>query len=442
MKSNQPGKKIGLWMSTSLVIGNMIGAGVFLMPAALAAYGGISILGWLFSAIGALLLAKVFSKLSTLVRNKDGGPYVYTKEGIGDFAGFLVAWGYWISIWVANAAIAIAFVSALSVFFPVLETNAIYAVLLGLGAIWFLTWVNSRGVRESGKMQVATTLLKLIPLLLVIIGGLFYFNPDNFIPFNPSAETNMGAIAITATMTLYAFLGVESATVPAGNVENPEKTIPKATMLGTLVTTLIYIFSTVVVMGMIPSGILSESPAPFADAMAIISGEWGRNLVAAGAAIAAFGALNGWILIQGQIAKATSKDDLFPRVFRRENNKGVPALGMVIGSILTSIVMLMNYTNGLVEQFKFIIVLTTLCCLIPYLFTTAAYVLILTERKLPNLKWLPEIVLAGLAFIFSLWAIYGAGERAVFWGFLLLLAGIPFYVWMKFRNRTKKLEQQ
>ena len=441
MKNNQPGKKIGLWMSTSLVIGNMIGAGVFLMPAALAAYGGISILGWFLSAIGALLLAKVFSKLSTLVRNKDGGPYIYTKEGIGDFAGFLVAWGYWISIWVANAAIAIAFVGALSVFFPVLETNAIYAVLLGLGAIWFLTWVNSRGVRESGKMQVVTTLLKLIPLLLVILGGLFDFSPDNFIPFNPSTETNMGAIAITATMTLYAFLGVESATVPAGNVENPEKTIPKATMLGTLITTLIYIFSTVVVMGMIPSGILSKSPAPFADAMSIIAGEWGRSLVAAGAAIAAFGALNGWILIQGQIAMATSKDDLFPRIFRRENNKGVPALGMVIGSILTSIVMLMNYTDGLVEQFKFIIVLTTLCCLIPYLFTTAAYVLILVERKLPNLKWLPEIVLAGLAFIYSLWAIYGAGERAVFWGFLLLLAGIPFYVWMKFRNRTKKLEQ-
>lgn len=430
-------KKIGLWTSTSLVIGNMIGAGIFLMPAALAAYGGISIFGWLFSAVGALLLATVFSRLSKLVRDKNGGPYIYTKEGIGDFAGFLVAWGYWISTWVANAAITIAFVGALSVFFPILETNSVYAVLLGLATIWFLTWVNSKGVRESGRMQVITTLLKLIPLILVIIGGIFFFNADNFVPFNPSTETNMGAIAITATMTLYAFLGVESATVPAGNVENPEKTIPKATMLGTIITTLVYILSTVVVMGMIPSDILSKSPAPFADAMNIIAGEWGRSLVAAGAAIAAFGALNGWILIQGQIAMATAKDDLFPRIFRRENKKDVPALGMVIGSILTSIVMLMNYSDGLVEQFKFIILLTTLCCLIPYLFTTAAYVLILAERKLPNLKWLPEVILASLAFIYSLWAIYGAGEKAVYWGFLLLLAGIPFYVWMKYRNRVK-----
>ena len=431
-------KKIGLWTSTSLVIGNMIGAGIFMMPAALAAYGGISIFGWLFSAMGALLLAKVFSKLSRLVRNKNGGPYIYTKEGIGDFAGFLVAWGYWISIWVANAAIAIAFVSALSVFFPVLEANAIFAVLLGLGAIWFLTWVNSRGVRESGKLQVVTTLLKLIPLLLVIIGGLFFFDLDNFIPFNPSPETNMGAIAITATMTLYAFLGIESATVPAGNVINPEKTIPRATMLGTIITTLVYVSSTIVVMGMIPSDILSTSPAPFADAMEIMAGEWGRDVVAAGAAIAAFGALNGWILIQGQIAMATSKDDLFPRIFRKENKKGAPAVGMVIGSTLTSVVMLMNYSEGLVEQFKFIIVLTTLCCLVPYLFSTASYLLILVERKIPKLKWVPEVTLAGLAFIYSLWAIYGAGEKAVFWGFLLLLAGIPFYVWMKFRNRNKK----
>ncbi len=277
----------------------------------------------------------------------------------------------------------------------------------------------------------------MIPLVLVINGGIFFFNVDNFIPFNSSTETNMGAIAITATMALYAFLGVESATVPAGNVENPEKTIPKATMLGTIITTLVYVLSTVIVMGMIPSYILSKSPAPFADAMEIMAGEWGRDLVAAGAAIAAFGTLNGWILIQGQIAMATAKDDLFPRAFRKENKKGVLALGMVIGSILTSIVMLMNYTDGLVEQFKFIILLTTLVCLIPYLFTTAAYMLILVERKAPNLKWMPEVTLSGLAFAYSLWAIYGAGEEAVFWGFLLLLAGIPFYVWMKYRNRVK-----
>ncbi len=431
-------KKLGLWMSTSLVIGNMIGAGVFLMPAALAAYGGISVLGWVFSAAGALLLATVFSRLSKLVPGQNGGPYVYTRAGLGDFAGFLVAWGYWISIWTSNAAIAVAFVSALSVFFPILEHNALAAVLLGLGTIWLLTWVNSRGVRESGKVQVIATLLKLIPLLLVIIGGLFFFNLDNFIPFNSSGKTTMGVIAITVTMTLYAFLGIESATVPAGNVENPEKTIPKATMLGTAATTLVYILSTVVIMGMIPMEVLAQSPAPFADAMEIIAGDWGRNVVAAGVAIAAFGALNGWILIQGQVAMATAKDNLFPRIFKKENKNGVPFLGLVIGGVLTSVVMWLNYTDGLVEQFRFAILLTTLCALIPYLFTTAAYLLIVIGKKFPGQNWFPIVGVGSLAFLYALWAIYGAGEKAVFWGFLLLLAGIPIYVWMKWRNYGHK----
>ncbi len=424
-----------MWMSTSLVIGNMIGAGVFLMPSALAVYGGISILGWIFSSLGALLLAKVFGHLSTLVPDKNGGPYIYSRIGLGDFAGFLVAWGYWISTWVSNAAITIAFVGAMSVFFPVLNQNAVLAVLVGLGTIWFLTWINSKGVRESGKLQLLTTILKIVPLLVVIIGGFFFFDINNFIPFNNSGMSNLSAIAVTATLTLYAFLGVESATVPAGNVENPEKTIPRATLLGTIITTLIYILGTIAVMGMIPSDLLANSPAPFADAMAIITNEWGRNLVAAGAAISAFGALNGWILIQGQIAMAIAKDDLFPRVFRKENKNGVPFLGLIIGSILTSVVMLMNYADGLVEQFKFLILLTTLCCLIPYLFTSVAYVLIVIGKKLPNQKWVPVIGVGGLAFLYSLWAIYGSGEQAVFYGFLLLLAGIPFYIWMKWRNR-------
>lgn len=435
MKNTTDTKKLGMWMSTSLVIGNMIGAGVFLMPSALAAYGGISIFGWIFSSIGALLLAKVFGHLSTLIPNKNGGPYIYSRIGLGDFAGFLVAWGYWISTWVGNAAITIAFVGAMSVFFPVLNQNSVIAVMVGLGTIWFLTWINSKGVRESGKLQLLTTILKIVPLLVVILGGFFFFDINNFIPFNSSGKSNLSAIAVTATLTLYAFLGVESATVPAGNVENPEKTIPRATMLGTIITTLIYILGTLVVMGMIPSNLLANSPAPFADAMAIITNEWGRNLVAAGAAISAFGALNGWILIQGQIAMAIAKDDLFPRVFRKENKNGVPFLGLIIGSVLTSAVMLMNYADGLVEQFKFLILLTTLCSLIPYLFTSVAYVLIVIGKKLPNQKWVPVIGVGGLAFLYSLWAIYGSGEQAVFYGFLLLLAGIPFYIWMKWRNR-------
>ncbi len=435
MNKTQETKKLGLWMSTSLVIGNMIGAGVFLMPAALAAYGGISIMGWLASSAGTLVLAMVFSKLSKLLVNKSGGPYAYTRAGFGDFAGFLVAWGYWISVWLGIAIIAIAFVSALSVFFPLLGENPIAGVITGLGAIWFLTWVNTKGVRESGKIQVLTTVLKLTPLVMIIVGGFFFFDINNFIPFNVSESSDFEAIAITSTMTLYAFLGFESATIPADNVKNPGKTIPRATMLGTIITTLVYVLGTVAVMGMVPLDELEVSPAPFADAMGVMTGDFGRYLVAGGAAIAAFGALNGWILVVGQLPRATAKDKLFPRIFKKENKQGVPVYGMLIASALASVVMLMNYTEGLVEQFRFLVLLGTLSALIPYLFTAASYVSILLEKKLPSQPWLGIYGMGSLAFSYSLWAVFGAGEEAVFWGFILLMIGIPFYVFVKWRNK-------
>jgi APA family basic amino acid/polyamine antiporter len=435
MNQNKNNKKLGLWMSTSLVIGNMIGAGVFLMPAALAAYGGISILGWLASSLGTFVLALVFSKLSKLFLEKAGGPYAYTKSGFGEFAGFLVAWGYWISIWIGMAIMAIAFVSALTVLFPILGNNPLVSVLTGLSAIWLLTWINSKGVRESGKIQVVTTILKLTPIVMIIVGGFFFFNIDNFIPFNVSDSSSFEAIAITSTMTLYAFLGFESATIPSDNVKNPGKTIPKATMLGTLITTVVYILGTIAVMGMVPLGELAISPAPFADAMGVMTGELGRGLVAGGAAIAAFGALNGWILIVGQLPKATAKDKLFPGIFKKENKKGVPVYGMLIGSALASLVMLMNYTEGLVEQFRFLILLGTMIAVVPYLFSAAAYVSILLEKKLPSQPWLGIYGMGSLAFSYSLWAIFGAGEESVFWGFILLMLGIPFYVFVKWKNK-------
>jgi APA family basic amino acid/polyamine antiporter len=429
-------QKLGIWMTTSLVIGNMIGGGIFLMPSTLAEYGGISILGWLVSSVGALLLAVIFSKLSRLVTGKSGGPYAYAQAGFGDYVGFLVAWGYWIGVWVAMAALAIAFVSAMSVFFPVLKETPWIAVTLGLGAIWLLTWVNARGVRSSGKLQVLTTLLKVVPILLIIFGGFFFFEPGNFVPFNASETSTFSAIAITGTLTLYAFLGLESATVPSDNVKEPEKTIPRATVLGTVFTTAIYILSTVAIMGLIPLDTLSKSPAPFADAMKIMAGETGSLIVAGGVAMAAFGALNGWILIQSQIAKAISLDGLFPRVFQIINNRGVPVWGLVIGGLLSSVLLLMNYSDGLVAQFKFVILLSTICTLVPYLFSVASYVGISLEKRLQGKQRIRVYLLGGLAFAFSIWAVYGAGEEVVFLGFILLMLSTPFYVWLKWKRQN------
>jgi APA family basic amino acid/polyamine antiporter len=433
-KLNTKSNKIGLWTSTALVVGNMIGAGVFLLPASLANFGGISIFGWIFSAIGSLLLAKLFSNLSKKLP-KSGGPYAYTKLGLGDFAAFLVAWGYWISIWCTNAAITVALVSYLSVFIPSLPNDPVLSIAIGLSIIWIITYLNTRGIKTAGKIQVVTTILKLVPLVLVAIAGLFYIDLSNFVPFNVSGESNFSAITLTATLTLFAFLGMESATIPADNIKNPEKTIASATMIGTLITVFVYIMGTVALMGMIPAEELQNSNAPFADAAAIIWGESARYWVAAGAIISTLGALNGWILMQGQIPLAASKDKLFPSIFGKENKNNTPAIGIVISSILVSILMMMNFSKGLIDTFTFIILLSTLTCLVPYLFSAASYVIICMQDKLwKNNGWISKIVIAFLAFLYSLWAVVGSGQESVYWGFILLMAGIPFYVWIKYKN--------
>jgi APA family basic amino acid/polyamine antiporter len=432
-------KKLGLWTSTSLVLGNMIGAGVFMMPSTLASFGGISIIGWIASSIGAFLLAKIFAHLSKMMPGSDGGPYAYSKSAMGDFAGFLVAWGYLISVWCTNAAITVSFISALSTFIPALATNSLLAVFTGLATIWILTWINTLGVLTSGKLQLITTILKVVPIFLVGIVGLFFIQWDNFLPFNASGTSTLSAITATTTLTFFAFLGIECATIPSGSVENPEKTIARATLIGTFIATAVYILSTVSIMGMIPAAQLKTTVTPFADAATIIWGAGAKYWVSAGVAIAAFGALNGYILIQGQLPAAIAADQLFPAIFAKKNSKGVPAIGVAISSVLVSLFMIMNYTKGLVDQFKFLILLTTLTVLIPYLFSTAAYIIFrLKEANLS--KWIrySAITLASLAFVFFMWMIIGSGQEIVYWGFVLCMSSIPVYVWGVTKRKQEK----
>lgn len=437
MTSDLPEKnKLGLWTSTSLVVGNMIGAGVFLMPAAMASFGSIGLLGWVFSAIGSFFLAKVFSNLSKLMPHATGGPYAYTRSGLGDFAGFLVAWGYFLAVSCANAAITISFVSAMSTFFPVLASSSVISISTGLCTIWLLTYINTRGVVAGGKVQLITTILKVLPLLLVAIGGLFFIQFRNFSPFNGSNTTIYGALTATATMTMFAFIGIESATVPSGSVANPEKTIPRATLLGLMIATLVYILGSVSVMGIIPSKALQHSVTPFADAAVVIYGSSARYWVSAGIAIAAFGSLNGWTLLQGQVPFAIANDKLFPAIFTRQNKKGVPYVGILVSSVMVSIFMSMNYTKGLVEQFRFLLLLSLLSILIPYLLSAAAYLIIRIKQK-QTLGLTGAVILAILAFSYALWTIAGTGKDAVYYGFLLLMGGIPFYVWLAYKKNEQ-----
>lgn len=429
-------KQIGLWTATSLVVGNMIASGVFMLPATLGIYGGISLVGWLISGAGAICLALVFSWLSKIQPFGVGGPYAYTRDGIGNFPAFLVAWGYWISVWCTNAAIAVAFVSYLTAFIPILGTNSLLSVSTGLAAIWVLTWINTRGVREAGAVQLITTILKIAPLMMITIGAFFYLKLENFVPFNVSDHSDISAITSATTLTLFAFLGIECATIPAGNIKNPEKTISRATIIGTVVTTIIYFASTVAVMGIIPPSILAESKAPFADAASAIWGDWAKYLVAGGALISTFGALNGWILIQGQMPMAAARDHLFPKVFAKENKSGVPGIGIVVSSVLVSVLMSMNFSRSLADTYTFVILLSTLTVLVPYLFSVISYVIIEGKARGFSVKNTPKMIVAFLAFVYSMWAVIGSGEEIVYWGFILLMAGLPFYAWIQLQRKT------
>jgi APA family basic amino acid/polyamine antiporter len=431
-----PAKRpLGPWTSTALVIGNMIGSGVFLLPASLAAYGGASIVGWLFTSAGALLLALVFARLGRAFP-KIGGPYAYCRAGFGDVIGFQVAWGYWIAIWAGNAAIAVAFAGYLAYFWPGLAGSPVLAALVAIGAVWVLTGVNAAGVRPAGIVQLLTTIAKLVPLIGIAVAGLFFFDPAGFTPFNPTEGSAFSAVTSVAALTLWAYIGLESATVPANDVDDPNRTIPRSTIIGTIATAAVYILGTVAVMSVIPREALMNSTAPFADAAGVMFGAWAGYAVAVGALFSTFGCLNGWVLLQGQIPLAAARDSLFPAVFSRVSGNNTPVYGLVISSVLVTILVALNYNARLVDAFNFFLLLATMTTLIPYVFTTMAeLMLFVTEpTRFDGRRLGGQAVIAGLAFAYSLWALYGAGAEVVLWGTILLLAGLPVYVWMRWHE--------
>jgi basic amino acid/polyamine antiporter, APA family len=427
--AGEPRRSLGLAATTSIVIGNMVGSGIFLLPASMAAYGVYSLWGWGISTVGALLLARVFSKLARRTP-RAGGPYAYPRAVFGDFAGFLLAWMYWLSCPAAVAAIALAFVSYLSNFVPLLASSHEAGAGVALAATWLLTGVNIVGVRAAGRMQLVTVILKAAPLLVFALWGIFYFNP-HMLTAGAAVQSVPAAVNASAALAMWAFLGLECATIPADHVEDPERTIPRATLWGTGIAAALYILGTAAVMGVIPAGSLADSNAPFADAAKVIWGGWAGSLIAAVAIVSCFGALNGWILISGQFAQAAARDRLFPQPFAQESARGTPVFGLAFSSLVASLLVLMSYGRGsLVAMFSVIILIATFFSLVPYMLCSMAELLLGRDDK-PRGR---NIVLASLAFAFALWATAGAGKDCLYWGTLLMLAGLPIYTWQKWRQ--------
>ena len=426
------GRQLGLVALTALVLGNMVGSGIFLLPSALAPYGGVSVLGWLVSAAGSMAFGLVIARLARRAPAV-GGPYAYTREAFGEFAAFLVGWGYWISCWQAQAAIAVAMVGYLGTLVPFV---AAHPLLVALGSIVLLAGVNVAGVREAGAVQVATTLLKLLPLLAIALFGFARFEPTHFAPFNPTGKGLGSATLGCLALTLWAFQGFESASIAAGEVRDARRNVPRATLIGIGCATLLYVASTLAVMGLVPREELATSTAPFADAAVRLWGPSAGKLVAIGGFVSCFGALNGWILVAGRMPLAIARDGLFPAWFARLSPRGTPAVALLLSCALACGLVLARYTGSLVAMFEGMTVLATLSALVPFVFCAAADVLLsardrAAEAGRPSRTATP---LALLAFAYGLFTIAGAGAENVMWGFLLLLGGIPVYVLARIRH--------
>lgn len=445
-------RELGFWPATAMVVGNMIGSGIFLLPALLAgvaiAYGSSVLLAWVVTGVGAMLLAGVFATLGRAYP-RTGGPYAYARRAFGDFAGFWTAWGYWIAAWVGNAAISIAFVGFATAIWPSLDDSRLVQALIAVGAIWLLTLVNIVGARQGGWVQTVTTVLKFVPLALIGVIGLFSLQADHFTPFliadggwGRHGLTLLEGVTAAIGLTLWAFIGLESATVPAEEVKDPERTLPRATMLGTAVTTLVYVVATIAVMGVIPLETLQGSGAPFADAArSVFGGSWGTWVAVLGM-VSTFGCLNGWILLTARISLAASDDGVFPRFMGAVRGRGrTPAYGLIAAALLTTGVMFMNYTQSLVDQFAFIVLLATLTTVVPYAFAAAAEIaLIIKEPAMFAVRrFVRDTIVAALGFGYAIWAMYATGSESIAKGFLLLMAGIPVYLFMRWQRSRERI---
>ncbi|MGN7752093.1 amino acid permease [Sinorhizobium sp. 22678] len=428
MSTPQNGKSLGLAACTAIVVGNMVGSGFYLSPAAVAPYGNLAIVIWIVMGAGAICLGLTFARLAALAPAV-GGPYAYTRLAYGDFPGFLIAWGYWISIWASLPVIAFAFAGVFVDLFPLLRGRTI-AVLLTLGAIWAVVLVNLRGVHAAGLFSEVTSYAKMIPFGAVALLGLFFIDTSHFAEFNPSGQPLLQASAALAPLTMFAYLGLESATVPAGDVRDAERTIPRSTVLGIAIAATLYVLGTIVVMGLVPQQELVKSVAPFSEAARIMWGPAGELAISFAVVLSSIGALNGWTLLMGQVPMAAARDGLFPEFFGRLSTRNVPATGIVVSALFATALVLVQAagSEGFASIYRLFVGLSTMTAVVPYAFCALASSLV--SARVTNGARVPRVTIVELvAFAFAMFTLYGCGAEPVLFGLILLLLGIPVYIW-------------
>jgi|TARA_B100000768_G_scaffold88100_1_gene82716 APA family basic amino acid/polyamine antiporter len=412
-------KKMGFWQCWGMSVGVMIGSGIFLLPTVLAPYGWISLLGWLLTCSGTIVLALVLARLAGTTDHA-GGPYAYVKESFGDLAGFLIGWGYWVGVVFGVTAIAVAFAGYMGSVFPIFAANSLTQALVAAAGIGVLTWVNVKGVSEAATVQLVMTVLKIIPLIVIIGLGIIYGDIDNFPAFNPQGLPITQGLASTALLTMWAFIGIEAAVIPTDDVENPKITVPIAVVTAALSVSFLYLGASIAIMFLVPSDVLALSESPFVDAASHM-GTGGALLIGIGALISTAGALNGNIFVMGQMPMLVAADGLAPSVIAKKNRGGAPMVALMVSSVFSAALLVLNFTEGLVGAFSFLISMSTLSILAPYGLSAMA------EFKR---SWLSAKGWAGVALlsvIYTLIAAAGSGWYVFFLGIGLFMLGIVLY---------------
>ena len=433
MQSENGQRKLGFWMCTALVVGNTIGIGIFLLPASLAPYGFNATLGWLVTAIGCVALARVFARLAREMPNADG-PYGYIRTTLGDIPAFLAIWCYWVSLWMTNAAIATGVVGYLGAVFPPIAQMKPAVVALAL--LWTFVVVNLFGVRTGGRVQVVTAALKLLPMVAVALLGIWLLltSPATYGEHLPTAPVRMGDVLTASTIALFAMLGLESATVPASRVHDPARTIPRATIVGTVLTAVIYLIVSTVPMLLIPEQELAHANAPFAVVMDRFAGAGVGRWLALFIVVSGLGALNGWTLLVGELTRTMAVNGVMPAPLARNNRFGSPAIALLVTGLFGTGMVLMSYSKSLVEGFTFLTNVVTAANLPLYLCCSLALGVMWRRGEKAGVRGMLAISLFGTAY--ALFAFFGLGHEPFMLGLVLAAAGLPLYVFMRYRRRA------
>ena len=433
-------KEIGLFTATALVISNMVGAGILMLPTTLAqvAGPGATVIAWCLTGVGALFMALTFANLGSKIP-KNGGAYEYSRMAYGNFGGFLAAWLYWNGSWIGNASMYIVATTYMGQVFPSLLNNPIISFIFSSVLLWLCTYINIRGTRFAGRITAGLTVFKILLFGSFIVIAFMGFNKANIGPIFPEGK-GIGSIPIAAGVTLWAFMGLETAAVTGGEIKNPEKNIKRSTILGMLISTFLYIVISISAMGALTQTELANSSAPITDIISKVLNVGNISIVSVFIAISVIGTSLGWLLSTARVSYAAGEDGVFPKIFAKIHPKyGTPYMSLIISSIMVNIILIMNFTEGLSGAYTFIVLLATLSYLPVYGFTAIAEIILMSKGKrrasVKNYTFL--VVRALVAFGFSVWGIISSGAQTVMYGFILVMLAVPVYAYMRIKGGMK-----